>query len=436
MDKGIILPIGNFFLLIINGVLILILLIQLVRNLLPAEQTSIIYSPEASATIWQFEAIDTMKFSRDPAREKLNDPSFDLHINKQMLEIQKTGATHVAIATPYDEEFLPFLKRWVKSAREHDLNVWFRGNWSGWEEWFEYPPINRAEHIKKTEEFILNNSSLFNDGDVFTACPECENGGPGDPRRNGDIEGHRKFLINEYNVTKKAFERIGKRVASNYNSMNGDVARFIMDPSTTRSLGGIVVVDHYVRTPETLEHDIKEFARLSQGKVVLGEFGAPIPDIHGSMSEEEQAAWLLESLSRISKLDELVGISYWTSLGGSTSLWYEEDFTPKKAVGVLTKYFNPNAVKGRVVGTFGEPIKDAVITGGIHVVRTDHSGRFTLPLIGDTTLTVQASSYIPQTIILNSFETRNTVIVYLERENPDILYQIRGFFRNQLNLPV
>ena len=29
-------------------------------------------------------------------------------------------------------------------------------------------------------------------------CNECENGGPGDPRHNGDVVGHRKFLIKEY----------------------------------------------------------------------------------------------------------------------------------------------------------------------------------------------------------------------------------------------
>src|SRR3989344_6298983 len=84
-------------------------------------------------------SIDTMKYSRDVAREKLNSSSFDEVIDKQVSEISATGATHIAIGTPYDDEFLPFLKRWVVAARKYNLKVWFRGNLSGWEEWFGYP---------------------------------------------------------------------------------------------------------------------------------------------------------------------------------------------------------------------------------------------------------------------------------------------------------
>src|SRR3989304_760988 len=72
---------------------------------------------EEKARIWPVQAIDTMKYSRDLAREKLNDPSFDAVIDEQVRIIAETGATHVAIATPYDEEFLPFLTRWVSAAR-------------------------------------------------------------------------------------------------------------------------------------------------------------------------------------------------------------------------------------------------------------------------------------------------------------------------------
>ena len=115
------------------------------------------------ATWWKFQSIDTMKSSRDLAREKLNDSSYDIEIEKQVSEIAATGATHIAIATPYDDEFYPILKRWVSAARSHNLNIWFRGNWSGWEGWFEYPKINRDEHIEKTREFILKHKEIFED---------------------------------------------------------------------------------------------------------------------------------------------------------------------------------------------------------------------------------------------------------------------------------
>lgn len=289
-------------------------------------------------TTWKFQSIDTMKYSRDVAREKLGSKKFDVVIDKQVKEIADTGATHIALATPYDEEFLAFLKRWVKTARKYNLKVWFRGNFSGWEGWFDYSKMTRDEHLKKTQDFIINNVSLFENGDVFTACPECENGGPGDPRMNGDVEGHRKFLIDEYKVTKAAFGKINKNVASNYDSMNMDVAKTVMDAPTTAALDGIVTVDHYVKTPELLKSDIDFVAAQSGGKVVLGEFGAPIPDITGDMTDSEQSAWLLSVLNLLKTDSNVIGLNYWVGEGGSTELW-NSDGTAKPAVNTLKSIY-------------------------------------------------------------------------------------------------
>ena len=107
-----------------------------------ASQTIII-----NPRFWEVQSIDTMKYSRDLSREKLKDPSFDTVIDRQVKAIAETGATHVAISTPYDEEFLPILKRWASAARNYNLKIWFRGNWSGWEKWFDYKSISREEHI-------------------------------------------------------------------------------------------------------------------------------------------------------------------------------------------------------------------------------------------------------------------------------------------------
>ena len=296
---------------------------------------------EQTAHFWQVQSIDTMKYSRDVAREKLGDASFDRIIDRQTRDIADTKATHVAIGTPYDDEFLPFLKRWVSTAREYKLKVWFRGNWSGWEKWFGYKSIDRKTHIEKTIKFILENADLFEDGDIFTSCNECENGGPGDPRHNGDALGHREFLIDEYNATRNAFEKIGKKVASNYNSMNGDVANLIMDKETTKALGGIVVVDHYVGSPEQLIIDIKMLSRKSGGKIVLGEFGAPIPDIHGKMNEEGQSGWIEEVLQNLFNLEDVIGLNYWTNVGSSTQLW-DAKGNPRPAVEIIKRYYKEN----------------------------------------------------------------------------------------------
>ncbi len=106
---------------------------------------------------WEVQSIDTVKYSRDLAREKLNDQEFEKDIDKQVELIALTGATHIGIGTPYDEEFVPFLRKWVRAARKYGLKVWFRGNLSGWEEWFGYERITREEHTEKVLAFIKNN---------------------------------------------------------------------------------------------------------------------------------------------------------------------------------------------------------------------------------------------------------------------------------------
>lgn len=287
---------------------------------------------------WKVTSIDTVKYSRDLAREKALSKSFEAEIETQIKNIADTGATHVSIGTPYDAEFIPFLSKWVSVARKYNLNVWFRGNFSGWEGWFEHKKITRDEHKTMLDDFIKSNGDLFENGDVFTSCPECENGGPGDPRHNGDLAGHRQFLIDEYQITKEAFRLVGKNVISNYFPMNGDVARLVMDKETTRSLGGIVTVDHYVFDSIKLNNDLTELSTSSGGKIVLGEFGAPIPDIHGKMTEDEQSEWIDQALGLIYSNPNVIGISYWTNIGGSTGIW-GSDNSPKKAVTILKKYF-------------------------------------------------------------------------------------------------
>lgn len=287
---------------------------------------------------WQVKSVDTMKYSRDLAAEKLNDPTFDTTIETQVKSIAELGATHVAIGTPYDEKFIPYLSRWVQAARANNLKVWFRGNFSGWEGWFGYKKsLTSSEHLALMQEFINQNGSLFENGDLFTPCPECEHGGPGDPRHSGDVNGFRQFMIEEFQTANLEFRKIGKNVRT-VNSMNFDVASLVMDEPTANATGDLVVIDHYVKDPQKLSNDVNILSQKTKSKIVLGEFGAPIPDIHGNLTEEKQAQWVEESLSLIKNQPELIGINYWVSHGGSTAIFTKN--SPTKAAAVLKTYFN------------------------------------------------------------------------------------------------
>lgn len=372
---------------------------------------------DTEKTLWQVQSIDTMKFSRDLARQKLNDKAFEEIIDIQINNITETGATHVAIGTPYDKEFIPFIKKWVSSARKNNLNVWFRGNFSGWEGWFGYSPISSDEHIEETRKFILENQELFEDGDIFTSCTECENGGPGDPRDTGDVMGFREFLIKEYQVTKETFSKIGKDVASNYFSMNGDVANLAMDKDTTKKLDGVVVIDHYVEDPEQLSKDIKAIIDKTGGKVILGEFGAPIPNIHGYMTENQQARWLDNAFFELSKVDGLVGINYWTSIGGSTQIW-NSDGSKRRAVDIIKSYYSPRVVSGKVVSELSRPIRNAKITGEVKEVFSDENGNFSLVILPSTQeITIDIAGYNQKIIDVMSGNLDEVIVLTKTREN-------------------
>lgn len=373
--------------------------------------TPIFANTENSASWWSIQSIDTMKYSRDLSREKKTSTSFDETIDTQILNIKKAGATYVAIATPYDEEFVPMLTRWVRSARTHDLRVWFRGNFSGWEGWFDYPRISRADHQKLLTAFITKHPDLFEEGDIFTPCPECENGGPGDPRQTGDVDGYRLFLINEYDAATSAFRKIGIGVTVGYFSMNYDVANMIMDKATTEALGGIVTIDHYVKTPEQLVSDIRAIAKRSGGNVFIGEFGAPIPDIHGDMNTREQYTWIREALTLMAKEPTLVGVNYWVNVGGSTQLW-SDDGTPNEAVKAVTNGFTPPAISGKVVDQFNKPITNANIQTYYKSISTGTSGQYTLPYISDSeSVTIKKDNYADTTIRISDIKQNNTIII-------------------------
>ncbi len=384
----------------------------------------------AQSRYWEIQSIDTMKFSRDLARQKSKDPTFDITIDTQVRLIADSGVTHIAIATPYDKEFLPYLRKWVNAARENNLKVWFRGNFSGWEGWFDYEGISREEHHTLTRSFILNNPDLFEDGDIFTSCHECENGGPGDPRNTGDVSGHREFLINDYELTKNSFEIIGKDVKTNYFSMNKNVAKLIMDQKTTEITGGIVTLDHYIQDPKQLTKDINEIAKSSGGRVMIGEFGVPVPDIHGFLTDSSQAQWVEEALSELVMNENVIGINYWTSFGGSTRIWSDSN-AEKPAKQVLESYFKPESRRIRILNELGRPLRNTIVNVNEKQYTTDDDGYLNLLYI-PTTVDFEFTTDKYNSIKINNGDLNQTNEVILIKSKEGLFFKLQKILYNAL----
>ncbi len=391
-----------------------------------------IYYSKPKLYFWNFRSVDTMKYSRDLSREKADDSDFEKIIDSQVKNIASIGANYVAIATPYDDEFLPFLKKWTGAARKYGLKVWFRGNWSGWEKWFGYPEITPEEHIQKIKDFILANGDIFEDGDVFSSCPECENGALGDPRLTGNPDFYRKFLVSEYREAKAAFKAINKKVGANYFSMNADVARLVMDRETTELLDGIAVLDHYVESPEKLKKDVEEIALASGGKIILGEFGAPIPDIHGEMTEQEQARWIQDALNLLAGSGDLIGVNYWVNVGGTTAIWNDQA-APFEAAGILEQFYRPESVYGAVQDELGGAIAEAEIFYSAKSVLSDQNGYFEIACAAGNaqdSLTIAAPGFIKKEISISEGVGRMNIV--LTEEKGGMPYKLRVFLKKAL----
>ena len=228
----------------------------------------------------------------------------------------------------------------------------------------------------------------------------------------------RDFLKSLDVVSRQAFNQINKKVSTNYFSMNGDVARLTMNVETTDDLGDIITIDHYVKSPKKLTQDINDIGNKSQGSVVLGEFGAPIPDIHGEFDDAQQAAWLESALSEIAASPKLIGVNYWVNAGGSTALW-DDDGKAHSGVRSLAKFFKPDSVFGVVSDELGKPIIGAIVKTSYRQTITDKRGYYQLPFLADKNawLEVSAKGYNTNKITMNNQRTQRNVTLKLSRES-------------------
>jgi hypothetical protein len=426
----------NKYNLIVLPVLLLIFIL-VTFDIWDAYRSAHVQLPTPTLTkFWKYQCVDTMKSSRDLARQHLSD------LNKAKYEIETEvklvvglGANCISVATPYDREFLPVLKLWVQTARSNGLNVWFRGNFAGWEEWFDYPKISStAEHLNLTRNFIFENASLFEDGDIFTAAPEAENGGRFVNNNNPSIfPEYRAFLIDQYNLADQAFRELDVKVTTNWFSMNGWIAKNMFDESTLALIDNAVTIDHYTKDLSEMESYIDYFKNTYGAQVNLGEFGAPVPDLNGNMTEREQSLYVSDLMKLFyRKRASISGLNYWTLRFGTTNL-VNSDFSTREVYDTLTKYYNPGVVYGRVLNNLGEPIKNVKVraTNYDTTVVTDSNGYYSVQLpSGNTSYTFTTLEGAVKNVEISLLPGERKE--YNQRITPvetGIISKIRGLYR-------
>jgi hypothetical protein len=410
----------------LNNLLVLAGLTIWSMFLLPA----VSFAAESSVPYWQIRSIDTMKYSRDRAIRWATNPDLEREIITQIGIIKSLGANYITIDTPYDEEFFSYLNEWAELAHAAGLSVWFRGNWSGWEGWFGYEQtVTPPEHHQKTAQFIRDHPDLFEDGDIFDPCPECENGGHWDfPHDN---QGYREFLIEQKELLDKEFSKLDKKVHTNIFAMNGWIARNVMNQSTLNQLGNLVTIDQYPTDASTYSEDVEHFKKLNT-KIIIGEIGAPVPGRHPDFNEEEQAAYVRQAFEKFSlHNDTIIGVNYWVLNGGTTAI-VNSDRSLRKAGEVVREYFQaPRFITGRVRDEFDRPIADVeILVDGSIITRSDQHGNFSFRPHNEVT-SIQFShdrhTPIERTVTYNATDRRDQV-VYMRHSSRDLLYWFSYIF--------
>lgn len=338
---------------------------------------------------WTIKSIDTMKLSRDGARNP------QVNIAFWVEKVASLHANYIAIDTPYDNEFTPVLTQWVSEARKNHLHVWFRGNFSGWEGWFDYSPITDMQHYQKTSAFIKSHPDIFQEGDIFTPAPEPENGIIGDPRSSQNAATmYKKFLITSYTTCQNAFQSIKKKVSCGYFSMNGDIALHILDQPTVDKIGNVIVIDHYVQKASDMGAEIDALKEKFHAKIVIGEFGAPIDGITSQMNDIEQEKFVFSILQTIAKRSDVVlGFNYWVIAGGSTAL-AQTDGTSKAVATAIDSFYDPVTISALVKNFKSQPIPHKKIHTSQGDVYTNTSGDFaiTFPKGLDLTISIDGDT--------------------------------------------
>lgn len=385
---------------------------------------SLSQSPQPTS-IWEVRSVDTMKTSRDMAREKLNDLSYDAVIERDLNLIKDLGANYVAIDTPYDEEFYPYLSRWVTKAREAGLKIWFRGNFSAWEGWFGYKKsMTPEEHLKATSNFIDTHPDIFEDGDAFDPCPECENAGWWvQPKRNKE---YNQFVIDQQVVLRDGFKRIGKNVHTNWTGIIGGRAREVLNEEAVLSLSNIVAIDHYTNSTENMNGYIQFFQDTFNAKTLLSEFGAPIPDINGPMNESKQALFI-DNLMRVfyQQKENVYGLNYFALNNGTTEI-IDKKGNPKEAYFIIKKYYSPAIITGLVSDELGYAVTGEPVSTKDHISKTvtDSKGRYTLVVPAEpNSIIIGGNEYHPATHYMDlTYNENKKFDITLKPKNPSWVY--------------
>lgn len=261
--------------------------------------------------------------------------------------IKNLGITHASIAVPYEN--LSKYTNYVADARTKGLKVYHRSHPNAWEGDNSIPAgLSRQDYLTMAYRFIIDNPTLFEDGDLFGMCVEPSNANdhgnytfrtPETVGGDFDIAKYKQFLKDQVRYANAAFAVIGKSVytfpiSPTLSLMNLDGQ--ILDSGDGGNsqglgnvdigqIGGVVSIDHYLL--DSYRADDQYGAKLSAD---LDKIHAAFPDwplaicefgYHTitSVSDQEQYDVVREAYEVFASKDYIILVNGWVHMGSNTA---------------------------------------------------------------------------------------------------------------------
>jgi hypothetical protein len=284
-------------------------------------------------------------------KDKICNPDSPEFTNRWIKKAALLNINYVAIETPYDSPVcgnsVSYTKQWVKSARANGLRVWHRHMPLAFEGIYDVTKVSNIDYLTMISKYIVDNPTLFANGDIFTPIPEPQNGGiagitycPQGVCQFYNAAHFNSWLREAIRVSRSAFYSIGLTgVKIGYYGFDGFVAwghnnpdwNGILEDSTIAAMGNITI-DHYPQlVGTTMAADLDELeARYPGVPIIIGEWGAVNGTNHVSQ---------VRSAMKAAQRTSVRGFNYWhMGMGGNEAL-IRRDFSNRIHYPYVQKYF-------------------------------------------------------------------------------------------------
>lgn len=305
-------------------------------------------SPTPQQT-WEIQSVSSMKETKDKICNQ-DSPTF---INHWVDKAKDLGANYVAIATPYDNPSCgnseAYTKEWIAAIRAHGLHVWHRHMPVAFEGIYNAHKTV-VDFLPMITQYIKQNPTDFQPGDIFTPIPEPQNGGIQGVNtcidnicQFANKEAFNQWLRDAMTQTTAAFASIGlaNQIKVGYFGFDGYITwgdhnpdwHGILEPATVKQMGEITI-DHYPETVgETMAFGLDQLqAKYPHVPIIIGEWGTitggdVVSQVYSSMGAAKRPG--------------VIGFNYWhLGMGGNEAL-INDDFSNKPQFAAVQSFYRP-----------------------------------------------------------------------------------------------